>query len=279
MTAVIDFHTHLFPGGAFDEVASKELQARGLLHDRFEMVCGQTTLARDELEAFYRSQGLDKVVVLAEVTPLTTGVSSNEFVGEYCYGSDLLVPFCSPNPYLHRDLAHHVEQLVDRYGFRGIKVYPSYLPISPGDPRLYPMYAMAEQRGLPVMFHTGVSTFPGARLRYADPLLIDEVAVDFPRLRVVLAHGGRDLWFAEAFALARTHEHVHLEVSGLPPSRLLDYFPKLQVLEGKVVFGTDFPVLRSITDNVQAIRELPLRESFVHDILAGAASRLLARAA
>ena len=90
---------------------------------------------------------------------------------------------------------------------------------------------------------------------------------------------GGDLRIAEAFALARTHEHVYLEVSGLPPSRLLDYFPKLQVLEGKVVFGTDFPVLRSITDNVQAIRELPLRESFVHDILVGAASRLLARAA
>lgn len=272
---VVDFHTHLFPPGAIDAASIQPLAERGLLHERADEFVGNQLIEPDELAGFFRAQGIDRAVVLAEVTPLTTGISSNEFVGEFCADVDELVPFCSPNPYLERDLVRSVTHLVDRYGFRGVKIYPSYLPISPDDARLYPLYAFAQEAGLPVMFHTGVSMFPGARLRYANPLPIDEVAVDFPDLRIVLAHGGRDLWFQEAFTLARVHDHVFLEVSGLPPHRLLDYFPRLATIPGKVVFGSDFPVVRDLAANVDAVRGLPLPDGFADDVLGGAALRLL----
>lgn len=272
---VVDFHTHLFPPGAMDAACIQPLADRGLLHERADLSVGEQPIEPAALAAFYRSQGVDRAVVLAEVTPLTTGISSNEFVGEFCADADELVPFCSPNPYLERDLVGSVTRLVERYGFRGVKIYPSYLPISPADRRLYPLYGFAQEAGLPVMFHTGVSMFPGSRLRYAHPLLLDDVAVDFPRLRIVIAHGGRDLWFDEAFALARLHEHVYLELSGLPPRRLLEYFPRLASVPGKVVFGSDFPVVRDLAANIEAVRQLPLPDDFTDDVLGGTALRLL----
>ncbi|MHB1710302.1 MAG: amidohydrolase family protein [Acidimicrobiales bacterium] len=272
---VVDFHTHLFPSGAMDAACIKPLAERGLLHERADEITGEQLIDPESLVRLYRSQGIDYAVVLAEVTPLTTGVSSNEFVGEFCTGVEELVPFCSPNPYLDRDLAGFVGRLIDRYGFRGIKVYPSYLPISPDDSRLYPLYGLAQEAGLPVMFHTGVSVFPGSRLKYAHPLLLDDVAVDFPELRIVLAHGGRDLWFAEAFTLARSHEHVYLEVSGLPPQRLLDYFPRFTTLAGKVIFGSDFPVVRDLAANIAAVRRLQLPDGFADDMLGATALDLL----
>jgi len=275
VTRVVDFHTHLFPPGAMDEAALSPLRARGLLHHMADLVCGDGSIEPAQLARFFAAEGVAHSVVLAEVTPLTTGISSNEFVGEYCQGVDGLIPFCSPNPYLERDPTRAMEHLVSRYGFQGVKLYPSYLPMAPNDARLYPLYAFAQEAGLPVMFHTGISTFPGSRLKWASPLLLDDVAVDFPELPIVLAHGGRDLWFHEAFTLARLHANVYLEVSGLPASRLLQYFPRLATLQGKVLFGTDFPVLPSISAAVEAVRGLGLPEEVVEDILGGTARTLL----
>lgn len=272
---VVDFHTHLFPPGVMDEAAMAPLRTRGLLHDMADSVCGDNGIEPAALAEFFREDGVAYSVVLAEVTPLTTGISSNEFVGEYCTGIESLIPFCAPNPFLDRDLVRVAERLVARFDFRGFKIYPSYLPMAPNDSRLYPLYGFAQEAGMPVMFHTGISTFPGSRLKWASPLLLDDVAVDFPDLSVVLAHGGRDLWFDEAWTLARIHPNVYLEVSGLPPSKLLRYFPRLSTLGGKVIFGTDFPVVPSISGAIEAVRALGLSEKFTAAMLGGTASRLL----
>ena len=76
------------------------------------------------------------------------------------------------------------------------------------------------------MFHTGTSIFPGARNKYGDPIYIDDVAVDFPKLKILLAHGGRPLWMDTAFFLMRRHPNVYLDISGIPPKTLLKYFPR-----------------------------------------------------
>ena len=272
---VLDFHTHLFPPGAIDQAALAPLRGRGLLHDEVDRICGDGGIEPSALARLFAAEGVSHSVVLAEVTPLTTGISSNEFVGEYCSGVDELIPFCAPNPFLERDLVRSAEKLVSRYDFRGFKIYPSYLPMAPNDARLYPLYGFAQELGMPVMFHTGMSTFPGARLKWGSPLLLDDVAVDFPDLPVVLAHGGRDLWFDEAFTLARIHPNVYLEVSGLPAAKLLQYFPRLSVLAGKVIFGTDFPVVPSISSAVASVRGLGLSDDFVAEMLGGTARRLL----
>jgi len=78
------------------------------------------------------------------------------------------------------------------------------------------------------MFHPGSSLFRGFRLKYGDPLNLDDVAVEFPDLVIVQAHGARGFWYDRAAFLARIHPNVYMEVAGLPPHRLLDYFPELE---------------------------------------------------
>ncbi len=91
------------------------------------------------------------------------------------------------------------------------------------------------------MIHTGTSVFPGARNVYADPMPADDVAVDFPRLRLVLAHAGRPLHADTAFFLARRHPNVWLDLSGIPPRRLLHYLPRLEEVASRCLWGSDWP--------------------------------------
>jgi predicted TIM-barrel fold metal-dependent hydrolase len=111
-----------------------------------------------------------------------------------------------------------------------------------------------------VIVHTGTSVFPGARNKFADPLFVEDVAIDFPDLTIVLAHGGRPLWMETAMFLTRRFPNVWLEVSGVPPARLLEYFPRLPALAEKVLFGTDWPGpgVKDIRANLDAFRALPI---------------------
>ena len=105
---------------------------------------------------------------------------------------------------------------------------------------------------------------------------LDDVAVDFPELTLILAHAGRPLWMETAVHLARRHRNVHLDLSGIPPKSLLEYLPKLESLAAKCLFGTDWPSpgVRSIAENVAAFLELPLTDSAKARILAGNADAL-----
>jgi uncharacterized protein len=131
------------------------------------------------------------------------------------------------------------------------------------------IYRLAEEHAIPVMVHTGTSIFPGARNRYGDPLFLDDVAVDFPNLRILMAHGGRPIWMATAFFLLRRHRNVYLDISGIPPKLLLQYFPRLQEIAAKTLFGTDWPSpgVKDIKQNIDEFRALPLAEEIKEQIL------------
>jgi predicted TIM-barrel fold metal-dependent hydrolase len=272
---IIDFHTHLFPPNAFRPEAAEPLARMGLWNELGDRLL-KGGFTPEELIAYYRSQGVDRTVVLAEVTPTTTGVSSNEFVGEFCAGHPELIPFASLNPFVEGDLVARLDELLARWPFRGIKVHPSYMHIHANDARWYPLYARCQELGLVVLVHTGISYFPGNRLKYASPIDLDDVAADFPRLPVVMAHAGRNLWFDEAFMLAQLRPNIYLEVAGLPPQNLLDYFPKLHRAIDKVIFGSDFPgAPGGVAENIAAIRALPLPDGAADKILGGNALELL----
>ncbi|RMG93858.1 MAG: amidohydrolase, partial [Candidatus Dadabacteria bacterium] len=132
-----------------------------------------------------------------------------------------------------------------------------------------------QELGWPVMVHTGSSVFRGAKLKYGDPLHLDEVAVDFPELTLLMVHGGRGFWYDRAEFLAGLHPNLYLEISGLPPRKLLSYFPGLERIHRKVVFGSDWPGNPGIRANVEAIRQLPLSEAAKEAILGGNAARIL----
>ncbi|HYF95421.1 MAG TPA: amidohydrolase family protein [Symbiobacteriaceae bacterium] len=235
-------------------------------------------LARHEdpavLEAHMDEAGIDYAVVLAETNPVTTPMITNEFVADFCRGRKRFIPFASINPYLVHNPAAYLRRLVEEMGFRGLKLYPTYQYYYPNDPMLYPLYAVCQELGLPVMAHTGSSVFPGSRLKYGQPLHFDDVAVDFPDLNLLLCHCGRPIWYDEAFALARFHRNVYMEISGLPPQKLLTYFPELERLAHKVIYGSDWPGFPSLSANVAAIRGLPIGEQAKAAILGGNAARL-----
>ena len=220
-------------------------------------------------------QGIDYACVLAEIVPITSGVATNEYVRDFCAASPRLIPVCTVNPYLHERPARLLERLVREDGFRGLKLYPTYAYFYPNDRELYPVYAAAEELGIPVQVHTGSSVFRGSRLKYGDPLFLDDVAVDFPDLSILITHGGRPFWYDHAFALCRLHRNVYIDVAGLPPRKLTTYFPELARLPDKFVFGSDWPGLPNpVRDNIAAIRDLPIPEPAIAAILGETAARL-----
>jgi uncharacterized protein len=219
--------------------------------------------------------GIDYAVILAEIAPITTGVADNESVAEFCSASSRLIPFASVNPHTTARPAEELERLIEEKRFRGLKLYPSYQQYYPNDAKIYPVYAKAQALKIPVLLHMGSSVFAGSRLKYADPLYLDDVAVDFPELVLIQSHSGRPFWYETASTLARLHANVFMEVAGLPPQKLLTYFPELDRLADKTIYGSDWPGVPTIRENIQAIRNLDLSEDAKRKILGENAVRLL----
>jgi hypothetical protein len=119
------------------------------------------------------------------------------------------------------------------------------------------------------MIHTGTSIFPAARNKFGDPIYLDDVAVDFPKLKILMAHGGRPIWMQTAFFLLRRHKNVHLDISGIPPKILLKYFPRLEEIAHKTLFGTDWPSpgIPDIKQNLDQFKALALPEAVKEQIL------------
>ena len=226
-------------------------------------------------EEFLSSEGVDYACILPELSPITSGMCTNEQVQEFCRGRSRLIPFCDINPYLFNDLGSELRRKVNEDGFRGVKLYPTYQHYFLNDQRMYPLYNAAQDLGIPVLIHTGSSVFKGARLKYGDPLHLDDVATDFPQLNLVMAHSGRGFWYDRAFFLSKHHANVYMELSGLPPSRLMTYFPELARNTDKVIFGSDWPGMPEIRRNMDAISALELPPDGVDNIMGGNAARLL----
>ena len=193
---------------------------------------------------------------------------------------DRLLPVGSVNPLHETSAADEIRRVLD-LGVAMIKIHPPHQLFSPNAyrrelPQLADVYRECETRGVPVMFHTGTSVFPGARNVYADPMAIDDVAVDFPALKIILAHSGRPLYGDTAFFLARRHRNVMLEVSGIPPKSLLRYVPRLSDISDKVLWGTDWPAPGVVSPrrNVEEFLALDLTREVQRQVLWDNAARI-----
>jgi predicted TIM-barrel fold metal-dependent hydrolase len=271
MGLVVDFHIH---AGIYHELRPWVAEwMKAQIQDPETFL--KDVLTPEGMTRYLRQNGVDYAVALAELNPITTGMMLNEKVAELCRGTECLIPFCNINPFLVGDLAGELARYVTGMGFRGLKLYPTYQYFYPNDSRLYPLYAKAQELRIPVMIHTGSSVFRGARIKYGDPLDIDDVAVDFPDLTLLMVHSGRGFWYDRAYFLAKLHPNVYMEISGLPPQKLLDYFPELERVADKVIFGSDWPGMPHIKRNIELIRALPLTEETKDKILGENAARIL----
>ncbi|MGD9345295.1 MAG: amidohydrolase family protein [Candidatus Aminicenantes bacterium] len=269
---VIDFHVHVGLKEHWkDWVKEFGTAARSEFYERYEEM-----IVPERFAAHLESHNIAKAAILPEINPEVTGVVPNEYVFEFCQGFDVFVPFCTINPSLTEKPGKDFEQYV-RMGAKGIKLYPSYSFFYPNDSALYPIYEIAQENRLPVLVHTGSSIFKGSKIKYADPIHLDEVVTDYPELPVLMAHSGRGLWYERAFFLSKLHPNLYMEISGLPPKNLLNYFPELEKNIDKVVYGSDWPGIQSIEQNIEAIQKLPLAQDSIEKILYRNAARILDR--
>ena len=268
----VDFHVHMASYGFMQPWVTEWIRKSNPAG--FEDYLGRYS-DPGAFEELLAAEGVDYACVLAELSHVTTGVCSNEQVAGFCRGRSRLIPFCDLNPYLHTDLRDELRRKVEKEGFRGVKLYPTYQHYHLNEPRIYPLYRAAEELGIPVLIHTGSSLFKGARIKYGDPIQLDDVANDFPRLNLVMAHSGRGLWYDRAFFLSKLHPNLYMELSGLPPGKLMSYFPELPRLSEKVIFGSDWPAMPRIRRNMEAVAALPFTQEGAAAVLGGNAARLL----
>ncbi len=227
------------------------------------------------LIAYLQEQGVERAVVLSEYAPQATGVVPNEFTADFCRGYRELIPFGSLCLYDETPLEEQAERALRELGMRGFKLYPTYAHFYPNDRRLYPFYEVAQAEGVPVMFHTGTSIFKGSRVKYGDPLFLDDVAEDFPNLKIVLEHGGRPFWYDRAAWLITRHRNIYIGIAGIPAKKILEVFPHLERYRDRFIFGSDWPGVPAIRPLWEKILALPISQEAKEGILWRNALRLL----
>jgi uncharacterized protein len=245
----IDVHTHAEIASTGHPSLSQQLQAaKG---DYFKAHGSQPTIP--EMANYYRERRIAAVVFTVDAEAATGHPPiRNEEVAEACAEhSDVLIPFASLDPWRGRAAVHAAHRLVHDHGVRGFKFHPSLQAFFPNDPIAYPLYEAIEELGVPALFHTGqtgigagVRGGGGVRLKYSNPITLDDVAADFPGMPIILAHPSFP-WQDEALAVATHKPQVYIDLSGWSPK----YFPPQLVryanslLKQKVLFGSDYPVI------------------------------------
>jgi uncharacterized protein len=245
----IDVHVHAEIGADGHRSLSPELEAAKVAY--FKADSGLPTIP--EIAEYYRQRRLAAVVFTVDAETATghPPIRNEEVAASCAEHSDVLIPFASVDPWKGRAAVRQARRLVQEHGVRGFKFHPSLQAFHPNDRMAYPLYQVIEELGVPALFHTGQSGIgagvpggAGIRLKYSNPLALDEVAADFPGLTIVLAHPSFP-WQDEALAVATHKPKVYLDLSGWSPK----YFPPQLVryanslLKEKVLFGSDYPVI------------------------------------
>ena len=267
---VFDAHIHVQPW----HMVKPEVLA--MIDDDSHANAKDVLASPDNLLRFLDAEGVERACCINYVSPDVMGFTRevNDWIANFTRDHrDRLVAVGSVNPLHELDVRAEIARVLD-LGIGLIKIHPPHQLFAPNAYRgelwqLAEIYRECEARGVPITFHTGTSIFPRARNVFADPMPIDDVAIDFPKLRIILAHAGRPLHGETAMFLARRHPNVHLEISGIPPKHLLRYVPRLASIADKVLWGTDWPSpgVVSMKKNVEDFRSLGLGEEVERKIL------------
>ena len=246
----IDVHVHVDPASHGGFARDQELLDASAKYFRADQDRTPTLAAIAE---HYRARRTAAVVFTVDA-PAGTGhppLSSEEIADQAAEHADVLIPFGSVDPHAGKRAVARARRLVTDHGVRGFKFHPSLQAFEPNDTRFYPLYEALQELGVPALFHTGQTGIgaglPGGRgikLRYSAPMLLDDVAADFPHLTIVMAHPSVP-WQDEAISIATHKANAYIDLSGWSPK----YFPPQLVraanglLKRKVLFGSDFPVI------------------------------------
>jgi predicted TIM-barrel fold metal-dependent hydrolase len=187
------------------------------------------------------------------------------------------IGFASFDPNAGEQAVEDVEYAVKELGFKGVKTIAQNVELPYNDPRFYSVYQKIQELGVPILFHTGPS-FLGTRTKFWNPMTIDDVALDFPEMKIVLAHMGMQDYM-QAHSLLVRHPNVYTDLSFWPLhpaySRLIPWSLFEETVPLKIFYGSDFPVGQSPTEAVEAVNRLPVSEKFKQRLLGENAAELL----
>ena len=269
----IDIHTHAEVGRGGEDGLRPEWRdaAKKYFHEDAKPTV-------EDVAAYYRERNMAAVVFTVDAETVTgrAAVPNEEVAAVAAANADVLIPFASVDP--HRpNAADEVERLARDHGVRGFKFHPNVQAFFPNDRAFYPVYEAVQAAGVPALFHTGHSGIGtglpgggGIRLKYSNPMHVDDVAVDFPDMQIVLAHPSFP-WQDEAISVALHKRQVYIDLSGWSPK----YFPPQLIqyantlLKDRVLFGSDYPMItpdRWLADFAEApfkdeVRPLVLKEN------------------
>ncbi len=278
----IDVHVHVMPWDMLKPSAAAAVKTtqpkHALLHE----------LSSDpgRLVAYMDAHNIERVGLINYLSPEVMGYTerTNDFVASFAAPcAHRFIPFGGVDPRLTPDMGASMDRLLGELRLKGIKIHPphqwfnvnQYL-FDPDLRGLTTVYEKCIEYDVPLMVHTGTSMFEGARNRFADPMPVDDIAVDFPELRIIMAHAGRPLYGDTAFFLLRRHPNVWCDISSVPPTSILSYYPWLGRVADKVLFGSDWPGpgVKDISENIEQFRALDLPAEMKRKILRGNAIRI-----
>ncbi len=273
---ITDAHVHIQPWHELKPGARARMAKGRQEFDELERMMNDPELVLRAMDA----AGIARIGVINYISPTLMGFTENvnPWVAELArHAPERMIPFGGVDPNGSGD---QVDRLVE-LGVRAIKLHPPHQEVAAnayrdGATRLDEIYARAEGLAVPIMVHTGTSVFPGARNVYADPIVLDDVGVDFPELQIIMAHLGRPLWAETSLFLLRRHPNFWGDVSGIPPKGLLKYFPRLAVVADKLLWGTDWPgpMVPGMKENLDAFLALDLPTDVQTKLLQDNADRL-----
>ena len=230
----------------------------------------------ERFSEYLDGEGVDTALVFCEYSPKVAGLQPIEDLLPLAKHDPRRIRLVANiNPHLHFPVADELERQLG-LGAVALKLHPVHGGYHANDRALYPAYEVCRSRGIPVIVHCGTSNFPGSMNSCADPVLLDEVLRDFPALDIVLAHGGRGWWYDAAAFLALSYPTVWIELSGLPPRRLPEYYSRHNFarLTRRFIFGTDWPGVPGIARNARAVAALCPDEETADLVLGGNAQRV-----
>jgi predicted TIM-barrel fold metal-dependent hydrolase len=280
---MIDFHTH--------PVLVREMIEQ---HPELERAAREVFFIGNNfqpLETFLLEldvSGLDRAVLLPIDCTSTRGapIWSNEQIAELCRMNERFIGFASVDPH-QSDAPAKLKRAVEDWGLRGLKLAPGIQEFYPNDPALYPIYEKAQELGVSILFHAGMTWEPRAKAEYGRPIYFEDVVYDFPELKIVLAHLAWP-WVLEAVSLALKYPNLYLDTSALyfdNPKDFISFAMAQQVpltvwersLRHQLVFGSNYPRVE-IKNMAAAVRSLGLSQGCLELVFRGNAERLLGEA-
>jgi len=275
----IDVHTHAWKSAL--RVGDTPTESQQAMGSYFRYTPQHQTVP--EMADMYRKLKMAFVVFTVDGEKGASRGLTNEEIAELAYkNADVAIPFASINPHRGAEGVAMAKRLIKDYKVRGFKFHPSVQEFYPNDRMAYPLYEAIAEAKLPALFHTGQTGVGaqtpgggGIRLKYSHPMLLDDVAADFPDMPIILAHPSFP-WQEEALSVATHKPQVYIDLSGWSPK----YFPPILVqyantlLKDKILFGSDYPVIDPVRW-VAEFEKLPIKPEVRPLIMKLNAARLL----